>query len=57
MDDREFDAIVREQQAEIDRQLDNPEDIELTCRELDDGRILGILRPTHGGCERKTFKK
>jgi hypothetical protein len=55
MDDREFDAIVREQQAEIDRQLDSPEDIELTCRELDDGCILSILRPTPGGRERKTF--
>jgi hypothetical protein len=55
MEDHEFDAIVRAQQAKIDRQLDNPEDIQLTCRELDDGRILGILRPTNGGRERKTF--
>jgi hypothetical protein len=55
MDDQEFDVIVREQQAEIDRQLDNPEDVELTCSETGDGRILGILRPTPGGRERKTF--
>jgi hypothetical protein len=44
-----------ERHPEIDRQLDNPGDVELTCRELDDGRILGVLRPTHGGRERKAF--
>jgi hypothetical protein len=55
MEDHEFEAIVRAMQAEIDRQLDNPEDVELICRELDDERILGILRPSNGGRERKTF--
>ena len=55
MDEHEFDALIRAQQGEIDRTLDNPEDVELTYRETDDGRLLGILRPTHGGCERTTF--
>ena len=54
MEEAEFDLLVREQQAEIDRTLDNPEDIELTCHDKDDG-ILGILRPTPKGRERATF--
>ena len=53
MDDQEFDAIIREQQAEIDRKLDNPENCELTCRETDDGRVMGILRPSTGGVNEK----
>jgi hypothetical protein len=55
MDDHEFDAIIQEQQAEIDRKLDNPENCELTCREMDDGRVMSILRPINRGRERKTF--
>jgi hypothetical protein len=55
MDEQEFDAIVEAMEAEIDRQLDKPEDVELSCREVDAGRILGILRPTKRGHTRKTF--
>jgi hypothetical protein len=55
MEDHEFDAIVRAQQAEIDLHLDNPENCELHCREVDGNRILGMLVPCAGGRERKTF--
>jgi hypothetical protein len=55
MDEDEFETLSRAQQGEIDRKFENPEHCELTCRETDDGRLLGILRPTTRGRERKTF--
>jgi hypothetical protein len=55
MTEHEFESIVQAQQDEIDRRLNNPGDCELSCHQVSEGWVMGMLTLSHPNARHKTF--
>jgi hypothetical protein len=55
MDTDEMDLLEQELLDEVDRRLDYPEHVAVTCRWVDDESVLGIITPTTADAPGKTF--